>query len=246
MTTETLIVIPARLQSSRLKHKILQDINGEPLLAHTVRCAAAANLAPILVACDDERTQSVCRSLKVACVMTDPNLPSGSDRIAAALTHYDPEKKAQRIINVQADQPNIKAQTLQTLFSLLADYAPQGDILTTLVAPLRDEDKNNPHTVKAAISWHERRKRGRAFYFSRNALAASDGAFYHHIGLYGYTRTALETLCALPPAPLERQERLEQLRALQADIPIYASLVPQAPMSIDTQDDLDSWRGCAP
>ncbi|MBC6444333.1 MAG: 3-deoxy-manno-octulosonate cytidylyltransferase [Alphaproteobacteria bacterium GM202ARS2] len=241
MTPETLIVIPARLQSSRLNHKILQNIDGEPLLVHTLRHAQQAKLAPIVVACDDERTMAVCRKLGIDSVMTESTLASGSDRIAAALQAYDPDRHAQYIINIQADLPDISARAIHALYQLLVADNPQEERITTLVSPLDERDTHNPHVVKAAISWYQHNQ-GRALYFSRNAIPASNGALYHHIGVYGYTRSALETFCALPPSPLEQHERLEQLRALEAGLPIYAEQIPVPPASIDTQDDLDRFR----
>ena len=235
---ESLIVIPARLESTRLKHKILRPINGKPLLAHVIARAVQARLCPILIAVDHDKTAQLCQELNVPYVMTDPELQSGSDRIAVALDMYDAQEHYQLIINLQADLPTITPEALHQLH----DVTKKTQTLTTLVAPIQTEqEKTNPHIVKAAISWQDA-KTGRALYFSRHPIPSSDECFYHHIGIYGYPRAILSRFQKQLASPLEKAERLEQLRALEAPIAIYATKIAQACIGIDTEHELEQFR----
>ncbi|MBC6496972.1 MAG: 3-deoxy-manno-octulosonate cytidylyltransferase [Alphaproteobacteria bacterium GM7ARS4] len=252
MAHSSLIVIPARLDSTRLKHKIMQDINGAPMLAHVIRHAQKAQIADVIVACDHHDTAQLCQTCHVNAIMTDSSLPSGSDRIAQALTLFDKEKTYQWIINVQGDMPSLTTQALSALNAMRPKKTEtptkEHMSIATLVAPIHDtEECHNPHVVKAIVSWDHQQEqralpRGRAHYFTRRPVMSSDGIVYHHIGLYAYSRETLEAFQKMPPSPLESIEKLEQLRAIEADIPIYVSCLKEALRGIDTQEDLDAMR----
>jgi 3-deoxy-manno-octulosonate cytidylyltransferase (CMP-KDO synthetase) len=231
-----IIVIPSRLASTRLPGKPLADIHGKPMIVHVLECALRASIGPVAVACADEAIADAIRRAGGVAVMTDPSLPSGSDRVHAALATLDPQGLHDVVVNLQGDLPTIPPVQLRAVITPLSD--PAIDI-ATLVAPITDEaEANLPSVVKAACAFDRGRAVSPALYFSRAPIPAGDGPRWHHIGVYAYRREALARFVALPESPLERREHLEQLRALEAGMRIACARVDHAPFGVDTEDDL--------
>jgi 3-deoxy-manno-octulosonate cytidylyltransferase (CMP-KDO synthetase) len=173
-------------------------------------------------------------------VLTDPGLPSGSDRIWAALLATDPKGTHDVVVNLQGDLPALDPEQIKTVVTCLQR---SGADIATLAAPIDNEaDEANPAVVKAVVAWDADERFGRALYFTRAPAPAGEGVLYHHVGLYAYTRKALERFIALPPSPLEEREKLEQLRALEAGMSIAVARVDEAPLSVDTPADLEKAR----
>ncbi len=241
-----LILIPARLAATRLPGKPLADIAGVPMIVRAWRAAVEADVGPVAVAAGDaEIVEAVTRAGGRA-VLTDPALSSGSDRIMAALGALDPRREVEAVINLQGDMPFATAEVASACAALLA--AEPGCDVATVVAPEASlADRTNPDVVKAVCALPEDAppgSRGRALYFTRSRLFG-EGPVWRHVGVYGYRRTALERFCAAPPSPLERREKLEQLRALEMGLAIWAATVRAAPLSIDTPADLEAARRLA-
>ncbi|MBL8702808.1 MAG: 3-deoxy-manno-octulosonate cytidylyltransferase [Alphaproteobacteria bacterium] len=232
-----LVLIPARLASTRLPNKPLADIHGAPMIVHVWRRAMEAELGPVVVAAGEQAIVDAVVAAGGRAVLTPSDLPSGSDRIWSALTRIDPDGRHDAIVNVQGDLPTIARETIRA--SLLPLDDGRVDIATLAVEIVRAEEHVNPNVVKAVVSMRDPARRvGRALYFTRATAPTGDGPRYHHIGLYTYRRAALERFVNLPPSPLERQERLEQLRALEADMRIDVAIVDAVPLGVDTPDDL--------
>ena len=230
------IVIPARLASTRLPRKMLRDVAGVPMIVRVWRQAVAADIGRVVVACDGGEIAEVISKAGGEAVITPPDLPSGSDRVAAALAQIDPEKNVPYIINLQGDLPHVPPSLLVDLAASLAEAGADFDVMTA-VAPLDEAEKTMPQVVKAAIAWGQDGAIGNALYFSR-APIPHGGAMWHHIGIYGWRRGALEHFVALPPSPLEVAEKLEQLRALEAGMRIGVVAVDKAIAGVDTEADL--------
>jgi 3-deoxy-manno-octulosonate cytidylyltransferase (CMP-KDO synthetase) len=237
-----LILIPARMAATRLPDKPLADIGGVPMIVRAWRQAVASGL-PVAVAAGDPEIVAVIEAAGGRAVLTDPDLPSGSDRIRAALETIDPEGRHDAVINLQGDMP-FADPGLATACAALLHGQPDCDI-ATLIAPEADAgDRSNPDVVKAVVALAEGDHHGRALYFTRSTLFG-DGPVWRHVGLYGYRREALIRFCAAPPSPLERREKLEQLRALEMGLSIWAAVIPEAPLSVDNADDLAAARTLA-
>jgi len=234
-----LILIPARLASTRLPGKMLKDIGGHPLIAHVALRALEADIAPVYVSCDSPKIQEAVESVGVKAILTDPDLPSGSDRIFNALQEIDPSGDFDTVINVQGDLPNISPEAIRVSLDPL--HNPDFDVATLGTQIHNAEDLNNPNIVKIALA-HKDDGRHQALYFSRAPIPTGPGPHYHHIGLYSYRRAALEKFVTWAPSPLEQQEKLEQLRLLENGLKIGVALVDEVPLSIDTQEDLDRAR----
>ena len=235
-----LVVVPARMASTRLPGKPLLDIAGLPMIVQVWRRAMEADVGPVVVACAEQEIFDAVSDAGAQAVLTDPDHPSGSDRAFEALCVIDPDGRYDAIVNIQGDLPTIEATAVRQVLRPLADAAVD---IATLVCQITDEDeKNNPNVVKAVLSLAEAADIGRALYFSRQRVPSGDGPLYHHIGLYAFRRAALERFVALPPAPLEKRERLEQLRALEAGMRIDAALVDTVPLGVDTPADLERAR----
>jgi len=231
MTFNPIIMIPARLAATRLPNKPLLNINGTPMIVRVWQQAIEASLGPVVVAAGDQEIVDIIHKVGGEAVLTDPNLPSGSDRIWAALQSYDPNGHYDVILNLQGDLPNISGEIMEACLSPFSDGSVD---MTTPVAEFHDlEGAQNPNTVKAVVAIS-----GQALYFTRG-LPYGNGPYYHHIGVYGYRRTALEKFIALSRSPLEIRESLEQLRALENGFYIKAIKVSNIPISIDTQEDLN-------
>jgi 3-deoxy-manno-octulosonate cytidylyltransferase (CMP-KDO synthetase) len=225
-----IIAIPARLAATRLPDKPLADINGTPLILHVWRRAVAAKVARVIVAAGDEAIARVVRAAGGEAVMTDPALPSGSDRVAAAVGIVDPGREHDVVVNLQGDVPDPGKAELEAVLRPLAD--PAVDI-ATVVTPMGEEGRNDPNSVKAVMA-----KNGRVLYFSRATVPSGPGPLYHHFGLYAFRRAALERFISLPQGILEARERLEQLRALEAGMRIDAALIDRVLYEINTPEDL--------
>jgi 3-deoxy-manno-octulosonate cytidylyltransferase (CMP-KDO synthetase) len=237
--TRTLVLIPARMAATRLPGKPLLDIAGLPMIVHVLRRAEAANIGRVAVATDTPDIAAAVRSHGGEAVMTSADHPSGSDRIFEALGKLDPSGRIEIVINLQGDFPTIRPDNIREVLGPLDD--PAVDIATLAAEIHTDEESSNPNVVKA-IGARLSERRLRALYFSRAAAPWGDGPRYHHVGLYAYRREALQRFVALPPSPLELQEKLEQLRALEAGMRIDVTIVDTVPRGVDTPADLETTR----
>jgi 3-deoxy-manno-octulosonate cytidylyltransferase (CMP-KDO synthetase) len=236
-----MVVIPARLAASRLPMKPLADIHGEPMIVHVWRRALEAAIGPVVVACGDRPILAAIEAVGGRGVLTDPDHPSGSDRIWEAVGLVDPDGKHDVIVNVQGDLPTLDGAFIRRSLEPLR-RSPEADI-ATLVCPIADPaDYPRTSVNKAVVSWQEDGEVGRCLYFSKSVVPWGPGPVLHHIGLYAYRRAALERFVSLPPSPLERREKLEQLRALEAGMRIDAALVMTEPLGVDTPQDLEQAR----
>ena len=239
MADDVLILIPARLASTRLPGKPLADIAGQPMIVQVLRRAEEAKIGPVVVATDDESIFTAVEKAGGRAVMTRADHPSGSDRIFEALGLADPDGRARIVVNVQGDLPTLEPGDLAASLQPLTD--PAVDIATLAAEIRKPEERTNPNVVKV-IGSPVSPKRLRALYFTRATAPSGDGPLYHHIGLYAYRRAALERFVALPPSPLELRERLEQLRALEAGMRIDVTIVDSVPLGVDTPEDLETAR----
>ena len=231
-----IVVIPARLASTRLPGKPLAEIAGLPMIVHVLRRAEAAAIGPVVVACAESEIKDAVERAGGRAVLTRPDHPSGSDRIHEAVSALDPARRHDVVVNLQGDLPVIDPEAVRAALLPLADAAVD---IATLVAPIRDSaQQDDPNTVKAAVGFAPGERVARALYFSRLPVPYGAGPHYHHIGLYAYRRLALERFVALPPAVLEKRESLEQLRALAAGMRIDAALVDSVPFEVNTPADL--------
>jgi 3-deoxy-manno-octulosonate cytidylyltransferase (CMP-KDO synthetase) len=232
------IIIPARMASTRLPNKPLADIGGVPMIVRVWTRAMQAGVGPVVVAAAEEEIADAVERAGGHAVLTHPDLPSGSDRIFAALKLIDPANRYDTVINCQGDLPALDPAQLAA-----AAAALPGHDIATLAAPITDEaDRANPAVVKAVVAWEPDGRKGRALYFSRATVPAGPGEHFYHVGLYAYTRAALERFVALPPSPLETREKLEQLRALEAGLSVAVARVDDVPLSVDTPEDLEHAR----
>jgi 3-deoxy-manno-octulosonate cytidylyltransferase (CMP-KDO synthetase) len=235
----TLVLIPARMASTRLPGKPLLDIAGLPMIVHVLRRAEAANIGRVAVATDAPEIAAAVTSHGGETVMTSADHPSGSDRIYEALCKLDPAAQAEIVINLQGDFPTILPDNIRDVLGPLRD--PAVDIATLAAEIHIEEESTNPNVVKMVGSRLSER-RLRALYFTRATAPWGDGPRYHHVGLYAYRRQALARFVALPPSPLERQEKLEQLRAIEAGMRIDVTIVDTVPRGVDTPADLETAR----
>jgi 3-deoxy-manno-octulosonate cytidylyltransferase (CMP-KDO synthetase) len=239
-----ILLIPARMASTRLPGKPLADIGGVPMIVRVWARAVAAGLGPVVVASGEKQIVDAVAKAGGRAVMTDPELPSGSDRIWAALEATDPRGAHDVVVNLQGDLPALDPEQIKTVVAALAKSgADIATLVATLAAPIDNEaDEANPAVVKAIVAWDAKERLGRALYFTRARAPTGDGTLYHHVGLYAYRREALENFVALPPSALEQREKLEQLRALEAGMSIAVARVDEAPLSVDTPADLEKAR----
>ncbi|WP_439408042.1 3-deoxy-manno-octulosonate cytidylyltransferase [Bradyrhizobium sp. DASA03076] len=235
-----LVLIPARMAATRLPGKPLADIAGLPMIVHVMRRAEAAGIGRVAVATDTDEIASVVRAHGGEAVMTSPAHPSGSDRIHEAMQKLDPDAKAEIVINLQGDFPTITPQTIREVLPPFDD--PAVDIVT-LASQIHTEEEDRAPSVVKAIGSPIGPRRMRALYFTRATAPYGDGPRYHHIGLYAYRRAALERYVTLPRSPLEVQENLEQLRAVEAGMRIDIIIVDSVPRGVDTPPDLETARG---
>ncbi|NTJ41012.1 3-deoxy-manno-octulosonate cytidylyltransferase [Agrobacterium larrymoorei] len=236
---KAIVLIPARMASTRLPGKPLADIGGKPMIVQVAMRAREAGAERIIVAVDDEQVFQAVKNAGFDVTMTRKDHQSGSDRIYEALQKADPSGSAEFIINVQGDLPTIEPETIRASLRPVEDTSVD---IATLTVPITDEDeKTNPSIVKIVGSPLSD-TRLRALYFTRATAPYGNGPLYHHIGLYTYRRAALEKFVSLKPSPLEMRESLEQLRALEAGMRIDAEIVNSVPLGVDTQPQLETAR----
>jgi 3-deoxy-manno-octulosonate cytidylyltransferase (CMP-KDO synthetase) len=237
---KTIVVIPARMAATRLPGKPLADIAGTPMILRVWRQALAADVGPVLVAAGDSEIIDVVRAAGGNVVRTDPDLPSGSDRVYAGVEFFDFGGAYDAVVNLQGDLPAIDPACIRATVNALVE---SGADIATAAAPIdNSEDFDNPAVVKPIVSWNAAGTLGRALYFTRSRAPSGDGPLFHHIGIYAFRRQALAKFVLLKPTVLELRERLEQLRALEAGMSIAVARVDEAPLSIDTPDDLEKAR----
>ena len=237
-----IVMIPARMASTRLPGKPLALIAGVPMIVHVWRRAVAAALGPVVVACGDKEIADTVEAAGGRAVLTNPELPTGSDRIAAALASLDPERSHDAVINVQGDLPTLDPAAIRVAADGLAD--PDIDI-ATLGAVITDRAALDDTSVnKVVAGFADPARPARALYFSKAVVPWGDGPHYEHIGLYAYRREALERFVTLPRGVLEERERLEQLRALENGMAMSVSLIDPARLGVqvDTPADLERAR----
>jgi len=237
--SDPLILIPARLGATRLPNKPLADIAGEPMVVHVWRRAVEAGIGPVAVATDAPAIVEAVAAAGGRAVMTRSDHASGSDRIHEAAERLDPEGRHDVVVNVQGDFPTIDPRSIAASVAPLADRAV--DIATLVCAITREDERTNPNVVKM-VGTELSPGRFRALYFTRATAPTGEGPLYHHIGVYAYRRRALQHFVGLPPSPLERRERLEQLRALEAGLRIDAVAVDDVPFGVDTPEQLEEAR----
>ena len=231
-----LIVIPARLAATRLPGKPLADIHGQPMIVHVWRRAMAAGVGPVLVAAQEPEIARAVEAAGGRARLTRADHPSGSDRVFEALEAEDPQGRHDVVVNLQGDLPTLDPALLASVLAPLAD--PAVEIATIAEETSDPEEMENPNAVKVVLSLSADRRVGRALYFTRAHCPAGEGPLFHQIGIYAYRRAALARFIALPPSPLERREKLEQLRALEAGMRIDVAIVDSVPHGVDTPADL--------
>jgi 3-deoxy-manno-octulosonate cytidylyltransferase (CMP-KDO synthetase) len=236
-----IVVIPTRLGSTRLPGKALTDINGQPMIVHVWRRGLEADIGPVVVACGDQAIVDVINDLGGRAVLTDPSLPSGSDRTHAALAQIDPGLTYDTVVVLQGDLPTIDPATVRaTLTPLVRDPACE---IATLATEIEDPlELQAPQVVKIALAIRPDETIGRAIYFSRAVIPAGTGKYYHHVGMYTYRREALTRYVSLPRGVLEQRESLEQLRAIENGMRIDAAVIQAEPLGVDTLADLERAR----
>lgn len=244
-----IVLIPARLASSRLPDKPLADIGGVAMIVQVWKRAMEADIGPVVVAAGERAIAEAVTAHGGEAILTDPDLPSGSDRITAALREIDPERRYQRVVNLQGDLPTIDPALLKAVLRPLDVL--NTDIATLAAATTDPIERDDPNVVKAIIAFQPTDQRagdpagaglGRALYFTRATAPSGPGPVYHHIGIYAYQRAALERFATLQPSPLERRERLEQLRALEHGMTIGVARVDTVPLGVDTPEQLSEAR----
>lgn len=239
MAGNVIILIPARMTAARLPGKPLADIAGRPMIAHVMDRAAAAGIGPVFVATDSAQIAAAVTAGGGQAVMTRSDHVSGSDRIFEALERLDPAAAADIVVNVQGDLPTLDPADIRAALAALAD--PAVDIATIAAEIRAAQERTNPNVVKV-VGTPVGPGRLRALYFTRATAPFGEGPLYHHIGLYAYRRAALAKFVHLAPSPLERREKLEQLRALEAGMRIDVAIVGSVPLGVDTLEDLELAR----
>lgn len=238
---DTIVIIPARMASTRLPNKPLADIGGKPMIVQVWQRAMEAQVGQVLVACDDEAIAQAVRAAGGEAILTRPDHPSGSDRIWEAYVRYDQERRFDTIINVQGDLPTLDPALVREVVKPLQN----GHVhIATLACEITDEEeRRDPSVVKPVIHFHDDSlQMGTALYFTRCPAPHGDGPLYHHIGIYAYRRDSLRKFVELKPSRLEQREKLEQLRALENGMRIDVAVVKTVPLGVDTPQHLEKAR----
>ena len=236
MSFNPVILIPARMGSTRFPNKIMAEIEGSPMIVQVWRRARAAEVGRVVIAAAEAIIVDAIEAAGGEAVLTNPHHPSGSDRIHEALHIIDPQGIHDVVLNLQGDLPTIEAEAIRRVLAPLSNLSV--DIATIAAKITITKEKTDPNVVKVVAGLKPMAQIGRAIYFTRANAPFGDGPMYHHIGLYAFRRTALERFIALPPSILERRENLEQLRALEAGMRIDIALVDTVPLGVDTPADL--------
>lgn len=236
---KSVILIPARMASTRLPGKPLADIGGKPMIVHVADRARQADCGEVVVAAAEVQIAEIVEGHGHRAVVTRPDHPSGSDRIFEALETIDPDGTFDTVVNLQGDLPLIAPSLVR---AALAPLDNRDCDIATLGTPIADaQEKTDPNVVKIVGSPLGEDTLN-ALYFTRAAAPWGEGPLYHHIGIYAYRRAALTRFVGLPPSPLEQRERLEQLRALETGMTIHARIVDTVPFGVDTPRDLEKAR----
>ncbi|HWU80856.1 MAG TPA: 3-deoxy-manno-octulosonate cytidylyltransferase [Caulobacter sp.] len=238
-----IVLIPARMAATRLPDKPLAEIGGVPMIVRVLNQALKANIGPVAVAAGDPEIVEAVQKAGGVAVLTDPALPSGSDRILAALAELDPGFEHDVVINLQGDMPFVDPTVLSDCARILKEF-DDADIATVVAPEASPADRANPDVVKAVLAMEDDGQSGRALYFTRSTLYG-DGPVWRHIGIYGYRREALVVFNDASPSALEKREKLEQLRAMELGLTIRAAVAAEAPISVDNPSDLDAARQVA-
>ncbi|HEX3651564.1 MAG TPA: 3-deoxy-manno-octulosonate cytidylyltransferase [Rhizomicrobium sp.] len=234
------VIIPARMGSTRLPGKPLAMIGDEPMIVRVWRRAVPADVGPVIVAAAEPEIVVAVEQAGGRAVLTSPDLPSGSDRVFAALQEIDSDETHDIVVNLQGDLPFLNPDAIRAVVEALA---ATGTDIATLAAEIESEaDRDNPSVVKPIVAWDVAGERGRALYFTRARAPHGEGPLFHHIGIYAFRREALSRFVQLAPSPLEKREKLEQLRALEAGMTIGVARVSEVPPSVDTPEDLERAR----
>jgi 3-deoxy-manno-octulosonate cytidylyltransferase (CMP-KDO synthetase) len=237
--SDVLVLIPARMRATRLPGKPMAEIAGKPMIQHVVERAREAAVGPVWVATDAPEIARAVEGAGGQAMLTRADHVSGSDRVFEALQAIDPAGKAAVVINLQGDLPTIEPDAIRAALAPLEDAAVD---IGTIAAEIADPaERTDPNVVKV-VGTPVAARRLRALYFTRATAPAGEGPLYHHIGLYAYRRQALEAFVRLKPSALERRERLEQLRALEAGMRIDVAIVDAVPLGVDTPADLEKAR----
>lgn len=239
LRTDLIVLIPARMQATRLPGKPLADIHGRAMILHVLDRAREAGVGEVAVATDDEAIGRAVSGEGGRVLMTRADHQTGSDRIFEALGKADPSGKVSVVVNLQGDLPTIEPESIRRVVEPLRD--PAVDIATLAVEITDEEEKTNPNVVKV-VGTPVGANHLRALYFTRATAPANDGPLYHHIGIYAYRRAALERFVKLPQGTLEKREKLEQLRALENGMRIDVAIVDAVPLGVDTPADLEKAR----
>jgi 3-deoxy-manno-octulosonate cytidylyltransferase (CMP-KDO synthetase) len=235
-----IVLIPARMAATRLPGKPLADIGGVPMIVRVLNQALKARIGPVAVAAGDPEIVEAVEKAGGLAVLTDPDLPSGSDRILAALAQLDPDFEHDVVINLQGDMPFVDPAVLSDCARILKAF-DDADIATVVAPEASPADRSNPDVVKAVLAMEDDDMSGRALYFTRSTLYG-DAPIWRHIGIYGYRREALLVFNDAAPSPLEKREKLEQLRAMELGLTIRAAVAAEAPISVDNPSDLEAAR----
>jgi 3-deoxy-manno-octulosonate cytidylyltransferase (CMP-KDO synthetase) len=235
-----IVLIPARMAATRLPGKPLADIGGVPMIVRVLNQALKAGIGPVAVAAGDPEIVEAVEKAGGLAVLTDPDLPSGSDRILAALAQLDPDFEHDVVINLQGDMPFVDPAVLSDCARILKAF-DDADIATVVAPEASPADRSNPDVVKAVLAMEDDDMSGRALYFTRSTLYG-DAPIWRHIGIYGYRREALLVFNDAAPSPLEKREKLEQLRAMELGLTIRAAVAAEAPISVDNPSDLEAAR----
>lgn len=237
--SEPLILIPARMASTRLPGKPLADIHGQPMIVHVWRRAREANAGRVAVAAAEQEIADAVVAAGGEAVLTKPDHPSGSDRIFEAATTLDPQRRHDIVVNLQGDLPTLDPALVR---AVVAEAQSSSADIATLATEIRDDaERTNPNVTKAVVAMTGATQ-GRALYFTRATAPWGEGPLYHHIGMYAYRCEALERFVKLAPSALELREKLEQLRALEAGMSIAVRVVAAMPLGVDTPADLERAR----
>jgi 3-deoxy-manno-octulosonate cytidylyltransferase (CMP-KDO synthetase) len=235
--SDVAIFIPSRMGATRLPNKPLADINGKPMVIHVAEKARDSKVGDVYVACPDQEIVDVCITHGFKAILTEMNINTGTDRIYQAFKRCGKDYKY--VVNLQGDIPLISPDYIAEAVDILKNS--DADISTLVSVIVEESEKTNENIVKAVLGVN-----GKALYFTRASnVPYGDGDLYHHIGIYVYRKEALERFVNLPQTPLEKRERLEQLRALENGMSIAASVVDEVVLGVDTPQDLEKIRKIA-